>query len=37
LSFKYQLVGIIGRFCCYLSEHSITISAKKSRPPSNIL
>ena len=26
--FKYNLVGIIGRSCCYLSEHSITISHK---------
>ena len=35
--FKYHLVGLIGRYCFYLSEHSITISHKMSRPPSNIL
>ena len=31
--FNLHLVGIIGRSCCYLSEHLITISHKMSNRP----
>jgi len=33
LSIKYNLVGIIGRSCCYLSEHLITISPESQDRP----